>query len=438
MAATGPANRSEPQGRAYVRLVLLGALVGIPAALVAALFLALVHESQHWVWVDLPDALGSSAYPWYLVLLLPVVGAVLVIFARAALPGNGGHPPLAGLSMAKMPLSYAPGVALAAFGTLTFGVVLGPEAPVIALGAIAASAASAFARLGQKEGKVIATAGSFSAISALFGGPLVGGVLLVESGVALGAELIAALLPGFVAAAVGYTIFVGFGDWGGLGAQGLTIPHLGAYDTTRVVDLLFAVAIGIVVAMILTSVRRLARGVAARVEGEHNLAAPLLAGALAIGLIALAADGLGAQSQDVLFSGQSSIPALVSEGSTAVILVLLVAKALAYAVSLASGFRGGPIFPALFLGIGVATLPVVWFDVSPTFAIAVGAAAGMAAQTRLILSSMLLAALLVGSAGFDAIPGAVLAAAAAWITTMALDPPAPTPSPAADSAPARA
>jgi hypothetical protein len=74
------------------------------------------------------------------------------------------------------------------------------------------------------------------------------------------------------------------------------------------------------------------------------------------------------------------------------------------------GFRGGPIFPAVFLGIGVATLPVIWFDVSPTFAIAVGAAAGMAAHGRLILTSMLFAALLVGTQGFDAIPGAVLAA----------------------------
>jgi len=60
---------------------------------------------------------------------------------------------------------------------------------------------------------------------------------------------------------------------------------------------------------------------------------------------------------------------------------------------LASGFRGGPIFPAVFLGIGLATLPVVWFDVSPTLAVAVGAAAGMAAQSRLILTSMLFAAL---------------------------------------------
>jgi chloride channel protein, CIC family len=64
---------------------------------------------------------------------------------------------------------------------------------------------------------------------------------------------------------------------------------------------------------------------------------------------------------------------------------------------------------------------VVWFDVSPTLAIAVGTAAGTAAATRLLLTSMLFATLLVGPEGLDAVPAAVLAAVAAWLTTTALD-----------------
>jgi hypothetical protein len=79
--------------------------------------------------------------------------------------------------------------------------------------------------------------------------------------------------------------------------------------------------------------------------------------------------------------------------------VLLIFKALAYAVSLGCGFRGGSIFPAIYLGIAVITFPVVWFDISPTVAVAIGAAAGMAAMTGLLLTRMLFAALLVGPAG---------------------------------------
>ena len=82
MTGGDSAHQPELGGRAYLRLVLLGGLVGIPAGLAAALFLAFVHELEHWLWTDLPDALGESSPPWYLVLGLPVVGALIVVAAR--------------------------------------------------------------------------------------------------------------------------------------------------------------------------------------------------------------------------------------------------------------------------------------------------------------------------------------------------------------------
>ena len=416
-----PAKPQQPAGRSYLRLVGLGALVGLPAGFVAALFLGVVHELERWLWTDLPDALGESSPPWYLVIGLPVVGAAIVVAVRRWLPGDGGASPLAGHAPAARPLAHLPGIVIAALATLAFGAVLGPEAPVIAVGALVALAVTSFARLGERERAVLGTAGSFSAISALFGGPIVGGVMLVEGGVGLGAALIATLLPGFVAAAVGYLIFVGFGDWGGLNAPGLTLPDLPAYDGTHLLDLIAAVAVGVVAALAIAAVKWSATRLAAAGARRLGMASFLLAGGLAVGLIAQLADILGADSQDVLFSGQTAIPSVIAETSTGIVLLLLVAKALAYVVSLAAGFRGGPIFPAVFIGIGIATLPVVWFDVSPTLAVAVGAAAGMAAQTRLILTSMLFSALLVGLQGLDATPAAVLAAAAAWLTATGLE-----------------
>jgi H+/Cl- antiporter ClcA len=103
------------------------------------------------------------------------------------------------------------------------------------------------------------------------------------------------------------------------------------------------------------------------------------------------------------------------------VLVLLAAKGLGYAVCLGCGFRGGPAFPAVFLGVAIAMLPVIAFDVSPTWAVAVGTAGGMAAGTRLLFAPILLGALLVGHVGLDAIPAAVLASAAAWLTISALE-----------------
>jgi H+/Cl- antiporter ClcA len=408
----------ELSGAAYLRLVALGAAIGVPAALVAALFLALVHDLEHWLWDDLPDGLGHSSPPWYLVIGLPAAGAVIVLVARRLLPGDGGHPPLEGIGGGATPLAHAPGIAVAALGTLSFGAVLGPEAPLIALGSAVGVAVTLFAKVGKREEGVLATAGSFSAISALFGGPVVGGTMLVESGVEMGAALLPILLPGFVAAAIGYVLFIGLGDWGGLHAQALAVPDLPLYDGTHVYDLLVGVVVGVLAAVLITGVRHAAKAVT---ESSLGLPVLLIGGGLAVGLIAQVADWLGADSQDVLFSGQAGVPDLAADESTRILVILLVAKALGYAVSLGCGFRGGPVFPAIFLGIAIAEFAHVWFDVSPTLAVAVGAAAGMAAGTRLLITSTLFASLLVGQQGLDAVPAAVLAAAAAWLTIQALD-----------------
>jgi H+/Cl- antiporter ClcA len=248
----------------------------------------------------------------------------------------------------------------------------------------------------------------------------VAGLLLLEAGVGLGAALIPALLPGLVTAAVGYVIFVGLGSWGGLDTSVLTVPGLPAYEGTHLIDLLIAIVVGVAAALLLAAVRLAATRVRGLQHMRFGTSAMLVAGALAVGLLAQLAVHLGADSQLVLFSGQTAVPELVSETSTTIVVILLVAKALGYAVSLGCGFRGGPVFPAIFLGVAIAMLAVLWFDTSPTLAVAVGTAAGMASATRLLFASLLFAALLAGSQGVDTMPAAVLAATAAWITTTAL------------------
>ena len=413
-------NRTEARG--YLFLILIGAAIGLPAALVASLFLATVHKLEEWFWTDLPDRLGEDSAPWYLIIGLPVAGAVVVWVARRFLPGDGGHPPLDGIGGGVTPLRNAPGIALAALGTLPFGLVLGPEAPLIALGSAVGALVTPFVRLGDRAMTVIATAGSFSAVSALFGGPLVAGVLLLESGLAMGPQLIPALMPGLVAAAVGYLLFVGLGDWGGLNQTGLAVPNLPTYDGTRLGDLAMAVVAGVVIAVVLNRVRLLGTRVQA-VANRHSMLPMLLLGGFAVGVIALVATWLNTNNDEILFSGQSAVPEVVAEGSVGVLLVILVAKSLGYAISLGSGFRGGPIFPAIFIGITITSFAVVVFDASPTWAIAVGTAAGMAAGTEMVFSALLFSMLLVGQPGVDALPAAVLAVAAVWLTKMVIPPP---------------
>ncbi len=412
-----------------LRLVLLGAAIGIPAALAAIAFFTAVHYLEQLIWHALPTALGEASPPWYLVVFLPVVGAAIVAIARLTLPGDGGRSPLAGMSHGATPVRYVPGIVVAALGTLGFGLVLGPEAPVMAVGSAVGLGITSIVRSDAREQGILSMAGIFSAISTLFGGPLVAGVMLTEGGISLGAVLIPVLLPGFVAAAVGYLVFLGVGPYTGAPAPGLQVPDLPAYVGTSVPDLIIAIVVGVVTAALIVAINGAAKRVAALQDGRQGdravgLVAALLLGGLAVGALAQLAAVFGVAPDDVLFSGQASIPALVSESSLIALVVLVVAKAAAYVVSLATGFRGGPIFPAVFLGVGVAAFAVELFGTSPTFAIAIGCAAGMAAQTRLVVTSMLFAALLVGSGGFDAIAGAVFATVASWLTVQALDPPA--------------
>jgi H+/Cl- antiporter ClcA len=411
---------TQLSGRAYLRLILFGAIIGIPAALVAAVFLAVVHWLEDLLWTDLPDELGYVSPPWFLVVFLPVAGAGIVVLARALLPGDGGHSPLAGIGGGVTPLAHAPGIVLAALGTLAFGAVLGPEAPLIAIGAVVGLLITLLVRLGEREERILATAGSFSAISALFGGPLVAGMLLLEGSVGLGAAAVPVLLPGLVAAAVGYVIFLGLGDWGQVDSASIAVPGLPAYDGTSVEDLLLGIAVGLAAAVVIAGVRRLAE----RIDDRRNrvpMPMLLLSGGLAVGLLAELADLLGANSQDVLFSGQAAVPDVIAESSGWIVLLLLATKALGYAICLSCGFRGGPVFPAVFLGVALATFAVIFLDVSPTLAVAVGTAAGMAAMTRLLFASVLFSALLVGTAGLDTISAAVLAGATAWLAVAALD-----------------
>ena len=140
---------------------------------------------------------------------------------------------------------------------------------------------------------------------------------------------------------------------------------------------MLAVVVGIVTALLIAAVRRAAE----RVDAQQRVRMPalLLGGGLAVGLLAQLTESLGGNWDETLFSGQSAVPELVAEGSLGIVLLVLTTKAIAYAICLGCGFRGGPVFPAIFLGVGVATIPVIVFDMSPTVAVAIGTAAGMAA-----------------------------------------------------------
>jgi H+/Cl- antiporter ClcA len=407
----------------YLRTLVLAALLGVPVAFAAGLFQTAIHDLTHLVWEVVPDWLGHSEPATWYVVLVPAVGGILVA-AALRLPGHGGHTPLEGLGMGEVRLIDLPGILLAALATLGFGLVLGPEAPLIALGLGLGSAAVGLLTLEPTEGKLLVLAGAFAAIAALFGGPLVAAFLLFEVSAAGGAipaqALGRALLPGFVAAGTGALVFTGVNDWPGLHTSSLSLPALPPYETVRVADLAWSIPLAVAIAVVVVATRHLAHRVLAGAARRPDVA--LVAAGLLVGLIAVSFRELADRPVElVLFSGQQQLPDVIAEGSASVLGLLVLAKGIAYALSLGSGFRGGPVFPAITIGVTVGVLAA---DVLPSLettpAIAVGIAAGTAAVLRVPFTAVLLATLLLGSSAAEVAPIAVLASAVGWIVATAL------------------
>jgi len=407
----------------YLRTLVYAALLGVPVAFAAVLFQTLLHEATHVVWEAVPDAFGwDEPAGWYVVLVPGLAG--LLVAAACRLPGGGGHSPLEGLSTGAVRPVEVPGILLAALATLAFGLVLGPEAPLIALGLGLGALAVRVVRVDETESRLLVLAGAFSAIAALFGGPLIAAFLLFELMAASGripaATMGRALLPGFVAAGTGALVFTGVDDWPGLTPTALALPGLPAYETVRIADLAWCLVVAAAVAIVVVALRHGAHAVAER--GSARPVVLIVAAGLAVGAAAVAFRALADRPVDlVLFSGQTELPQIAAEGSAGVLALLVVAKGGAWALSLGSGFRGGPVFPALAIGVALAALAS---DVLPglelTPAVAAGLAAATAAVLRVPFTAVLLAVLLLGPSASEVAPIAVLAAATGWIVATAL------------------
>ena len=413
----------DAEARAYVRTLVFAALLGVPVAFAAVLFQTAIHDVIHLVWDVIPEELGWSEPSWWYVILVPGLAGLLVA-AAVRLPGHGGHSPLEGLGADPIPPIALASILPAALATLGLGLVLGPEAPLIALGLGLGALAVRLIRLEGTAAQLLSFAGAFAAVAALFGGPLIAAFLLFEVTAASGKipaqQIGRALLPGFVAAGTGAVVFTGVAGWDGLHQTNLALPSLPPYETLRLTDLGWCLVMAVVVAVLIVAIRHLAHRIS--VQSRLGPAGLLVVAGLLVGALAVAFRGFADRPVDlVLFSGQAELPDIVAEGSAGVLLLLVAAKGLAYALSLGAGFRGGPVFPAIAIGVAVGMLAA---DVLPgldtTPAVAAGIAAGTTAVLRVPFTAVLLVSLLMGASAFDVAPIAVLAAAVAWLVATVL------------------
>jgi H+/Cl- antiporter ClcA len=406
-------------------------MLGVPVAAIAYVFLAVIDQAQQYVFQTLPGDLGFASVPsWWPIPLLTLSGLLVGLCIRH-LPGTSGHEPAEGFKTSGpvRPIDL-PGIVLASFATLSLGVVLGPEAPLIALGSgLGVLAIHLLRRDAPTQAvAVIAAASSFAAISTLLISPLAAAFLLMEAAGIGGPMLGVVLVPGLLAAGTGTLIFLGLNTLTGLGTFSLAIPDIPSFGTPTVAEFGWAVVIGLAAAVLGGAIRRLALALQPLVARHRVAVTPVLGASIGV-LAVVFAMASGRSSNDVLFSGQSALPSLIENASdwTVDALVLLIAcKGLAYAAALA-GFRGGPTFPGMFIGaaggIALAHLPGL-----PMIA---GAAMGIGAMTVVMLglplTAVLLTSVFIPSDALHLTPLVIVAVVVAYVTDARLTGPSQRP-----------
>ncbi|MFH8936540.1 chloride channel protein [Streptomyces griseosporeus] len=484
-AAPAPARSPEDTlrqtllSRGYLRLLLLCVLLGVPIALAAFLFVGFQHELQHWVWESLPEAAGYDRAPWWWPLPALLLAGLILAPIVTRMPGRGGHLPVNGLGGPPLGPDALPGVVLAALATLPLGVVLGPEAPLMAVGSglallavravrerddgggggggaageggprpggtgtgagtagsgagtgagagTAGSGAGAGGGAGggggvggggggSRSAVVLATAGSTAAISTILGGPIVAALMVVEAAGIAGPQLVVLLLPALLASATGALVFTGFGQWTGLSIGGLRLPEVPPDVNPDAGDFLWGVPLAALVAVVVSLVHGLGRATATW-TGRHTARRTVACAVGVGGCLTAYALLTGRSPENAALSGQVALGDLAAHPHAESVATLL---ALVVCKGLAWGLclgalRGGPIFPAVLLGAALGVACSGLPGLGTTPALALGVAAATVTVTGLPVTSSVLAVLLMGKDAADQMPLIVVSAVVAYI-----------------------
>jgi len=414
--------------RAYTVLLVIAAVVGVLVSLAAWGFLELIYQIQREVYHHLPSALGYShgAPLWWSLPVLAIAG-LIVAFAIVRMPGEGGHIPAEGLKVGGGPAqpNTLPGIALAGLASIGLGTVVGPEAPLIALGGGLAVATVRLARrpVPDQALLVLSAAGSFAALSMIFNSPIIAAIVLIEATGLGGAALPVVLLPGLVAAGIGSLVSIGMGSFTGLStsAYSLGALPLASFARPDFGQFAWTIALALAIAIVAHLIMRGGRITLGIVRPRVFVALPL-AGLAVSGLAILFQHTSGKGFEEALFSGQSALPGLVAHAGTwslSALALLVVLKGLAYSISLGS-FRGGPTFPAIFLGAAAGIMASHLPDFPMTAGVAVGIGVAVVSILRLPLSAIVIAVLLTAKSGAGAEPLVIIGVAVGYLATLAL------------------
>ncbi|HAU5602149.1 TPA: ion channel protein [Citrobacter koseri] len=336
----------HPRARTMLLLSLPALIIGIASSLVLIAVMKVASVLQRLLWEQIPVGLGiAHDSPVWIIGMLTFTGIMVGLVIRYS-PGHAGPDPatepLIGAPMNPVAL---PGLLIALILGLAGGVSLGPEHPIMAVNIALAVAIGArlFPRIGALDWTILASAGT---IGALFGTPVAAALIFSQTlnssdDTPLWDRLFAPLMA---AAAGSLTTSLFFHPHFSLPIAHYTQMRLSDIFSGAVVAAI-AIAAGMVAVWCLPRLHSLV----------HRLKNPVLIlgiGGFMLGILGVLGGPL------TLFKGLDEMQQLAFSqtlGATDYFMLAIV-KLGALVIATACGFRGGRIFPAVFVGVALGLM----------------------------------------------------------------------------------
>jgi len=397
----------------YYLLMIYAALFGAGAALLTAGYITLYNWGVTF-FQQPSNSFKIGGISFWPLILLTIAGVLIGL----AIKFFGQH---AGLGVAQGQYAktgriiprYVPSILLEAFIALWSGAAVGPEGPLVFLSGGGGTFIADRLRIEKDDVPLLVYSAIAGAFGGFFGSPVVGAIGAYEYMFIKELDFYRHVIPGLVAAAFGYGVYFAL-----LHTTYLGIYSFPSYASPRVVDLGFALLVG-VIAGVIGVLFKVIFGV------MHLVFAPLnkrpvvraIVGGVVIGLI-------GSFLPLTLYSGQYQLLQIIHNPaaySVGLLLLMVLVKALLTSTSFATGFDGGPVFPLLFIGgtLGLAISQVLTFIPQ-----GVGVLAGMAGVACAGFPIPLTVTLLLGLLGgqTDLLPVIAIGAVTGFLVSKALTP----------------
>ncbi|MFF8018968.1 ion channel protein [Streptomyces sp. NPDC007929] len=382
-----PVRPSTP-ARALLPSIVPAVVVGVLCSLILVGVEVAAEHLEDVLWQTLPDALGVGRYSvaWMFAVLIATGVAVGLVVWKA--PGHAGpDPATVGLDAPVLPPVVLPGLVVVTALMLAGGPSLGPENPIITVN-VGLAVWLGGRLIPRAPGRIWPALAEAATIGALFGTPVAAALAI--------SELLATketrgmlwdnLFAPLTAAAAG-SLTVTLLDHPSFD---LGLPSFGRAGWTDLLAAVVVTAVGALLAM--CAVRALPYAHRAFRMLRHPMLMLPVGGAV-LGCLAAVGGHL------TLFKGLDEITTLARDPdgwSAGEFAVMTVVKLAALVVAAACGFRGGRIFPAVFVGtaLGLCAHALV-SGVHPSVGVSAGVLGVLLAITRQGWISLFVAAVLV-------------------------------------------